>query len=447
MYLDALPAGGLPLEERLPAFRAEVFQAVTLQAVVVPVGDDHHVEGLLALEADAPPGFLHFAIRIPTAVEVVIVGEVVDGIVVAPRTFGRTVLCQIAADDGCFGLRHIGHMAALLPQLAYLLQGCQGIVVHEAIAVGGDVQDESAVGLAVGLDVLSHHLLGVLQLVRRERRLPEPAALQGQAGQGGQAVLLRADALAGSLLVALDVGIEEGLARILGSIQVHHQTLGLQRLDVAVDVLEGYLIVRDAAPRGIPSVDDDGADATVAREELGQLVLYHLHVLRGYHVRTQTVVHIEDGIVEVDFQPFGTESVGVFAHHVATQRTLHHVVVGGLGVPDAEAAVMLGGQTAVGHAGGLGCLGPLAAVQACGIEAFGGGIGVGPVLVVERGHVEMDEHAEPAVYELLLQLVQRLLLACRLHGGGLKLLAADIHSRQTTKRQCCQQILVSLHRG
>ena len=84
MNLDPLLAGGLSLEECLPALTVAVLQTITLQTVIVAVGDDHHIEGLFPFEADAPPGFLHLAVCVPTAVEVVVVSEVEDGIVVAP---------------------------------------------------------------------------------------------------------------------------------------------------------------------------------------------------------------------------------------------------------------------------------------------------------------------------------------------------------------------------
>ena len=418
MYLDALGRGGVAFEEGLPAAGAEGLEAVALQAVGVAVGDDDEVEGGLAPEGDAPPGGDDLAVGVPAGAEIVVVGKVVDGIVVAPRALGGTVLGEVAADDGGGGLGEVGDVAGARPQAANLFQGGESVGIHEAVAVGGDVEDEGAVGVAVGLDVVAHELGGVLEAVGGEAGLPEPAALQGQAGEGGQTVLAGADALACALFVGLDVGVEEGLAGVFGSVEVHDEAVGLERLDVAVDVLEGDVVVGDAAPGGVPAVDDEGADGAVVGEQLGELVLDQLDVAGLDAVGAQTVVGVEDGVVEIDGKALGTEGVGILAHDVAAEGAVHDVIVGGLGVPDAEAAVVLGGEAAVGHVGGLGGAGPLAAVELRGVEEVGRGVGVGPVLVAEGGHVEMDEHAEAAVDELLLKLVERRLLGQGGKGEG-----------------------------
>ena len=96
-----------------------------------------------------------------------------------------------------------------------------------------------------------------------------------------------------------------------------------------------------------------------------------------------------------------------FLHHVAAERRTHDVVVGLLGVPQAEAVVMLGREHHVLHAGRLGNGHPLVGIEAGGVE-----LGV-QVIVVGDGRFlssrpadfmprdahrpPMDEHAEPHV--------------------------------------------------
>ena len=143
-------------------------------------------------------------------------------------------------------------------------------------------------------------------------------------------------------------------------------------------------------------------------------------------VRPQVVVRVEDGIVEHGLEALLAESVGIFLHHVAPQRGVHHIVVGGLRVPDAEAAVVLCRQAAVGHSRRLRGLSPLLAVKLSRIERGGRGLRVGPVGLLERRHVEMDEHAEAQVNEILLQVVQP---SC-LRGSAMDVRSAD-HRRLT----------------
>lgn len=122
------------------------------------------------------------------------------------------------------------------------------------------------------------------------------------------------------------------------------------------------------------------------------------------------VVCVEDAEVEHDAKTFLAEGVDILANDIDLGWRLHGVVVGCLGIPDAEAAVMLGGKAAIGHVGRLGSLCPLAAIEACGGKSRSGHIGIWPVVGRICGHVVVDEHAETVIYKALLQFAQRLLL-------------------------------------
>jgi len=118
------------------------------------------------------------------------------------------------------------------------------------------------------------------------------------------------------------------------------------------------------------------------------------------------VMGVEDGIIEKGLQALGPESVHIFADNVSFEGAVHDIVICCLCVPDAETAVMFGGETSVGHMGGFCGAGPLVTVQLCGIEGSGGGVRVGPVCVHEGGDIEMDEHAEAQVLKFLLEGVE-----------------------------------------
>ena len=161
-----------------------------------------------------------------------------------------------------------------------------------------------------------------------------------------------------------------------------------------------------ARPGRIPAVDDERRDVAVVREKLLELRLDELRVLGLDVSGADAVVGVEDAEVEHDGKPFLTESIDILADDIDVGGRLHGVVVGGLRIPDAEAAVVLGGEAAVGHAGSLGGLCPLAAVEARRCEGRDGHVGIGPVLNGIRGHVVVDEHTEAEIDEGLLQFTQ-----------------------------------------
>ena len=90
---------------------------------------------------------------------------------------------------------------------------------------------------------------------------------------------------------------------------------------------------------------------------------------------------------------------------------LHGTVVCSLGIPDTEPAMVLGGETAIGHAGRLRCPSPLMTVKMCWSKSRDWHIRIGPVFGRIGWHVVVDEHTKTQINECLLQLMQRLLLS------------------------------------
>ena len=161
------------------------------------------------------------------------------------------------------------------------------------------------------------------------------------------------------------------------------------------------------------------------------MCLDHLYLVARYHARAQTMMSVQNGIIEHYLKPFLAECIHILAHHIAAQGGVHHVIVGGLGIPYAESAVVLGGKAAIGHMGRLGCLGPLLAIQMLGIENRCWQVRVGPVFGSIGGDVVMDKHTEAQVNKFLLQLMQRL---------------CGSKCHQTGDQQACQRDNGSFHK-
>nr|GEY75877.1 hypothetical protein [Tanacetum cinerariifolium] len=112
-----------------------------------------------------------------------------------------------------------------------------------------------------------------------------------------------------------------------------------------------------------------------------ELLLHHSYMRGRNLVGPQLVVRIQNGVVEHDFQAVRPKRICKLPYHVLFIRAVHHAVVGAFSVPDAEAAVVLGGEAAVGHVGRFGGLGPLRSIELLGVEKGGRGFRVGPILV------------------------------------------------------------------
>ena len=235
--------------------------------------------------------------------------------------------------------------------------------------------------------------------------------LEGVARHRREVVVLGRYPLPGALLIAPDVGIEEGVLRIFGSVEVHHQAVRLQALDERVDLRERDLRIGDPAPGSVPAVEHDGIDRSIAGEELPQLGLDECCLFGGEGQRVANpVMRVQDGEMEHHLHPGLPEGGGEFFQHVPSERCVHHAVIGGSRVPHAESRVVFHAHADERAPGALRRFHPLPGVQLSRVEYGRIQVGIGPVGLLERGKPEMDEHSQAEVHELLLQLMQTLLL-------------------------------------
>ncbi len=121
------------------------------------------------------------------------------------------------------------------------------------------------------------------------------------------------------------------------------------------------------------------------------------------------VVPIGDGVVEAEGDAAGVAGVGEHGDDVALVRGVHHVEVGLLGVPEAEAVVVLGGEADVFHAGVLEDVEPGVGVAFGGVElvdkglVLGAGDAAAPLFLLVPGvdgvEAPVDEEAEALLEE------------------------------------------------
>ena len=112
------------------------------------------------------------------------------------------------------------------------------------------------------------------------------------------------------------------------------------------------------------------------------------------------------------------DGVDEFTQHIPVQRGAHHAVVCGLGVPKTEAAVMLDGDADEFHTCALGGFDPLVGVQLYRVEHLWTEVRISPIGCLVGGETEVNEHSEPQVDELLLELVEAFSLRRHHHRDG-----------------------------
>ena len=238
VYLHAALSRRGPAEDRMPGTFVEIFNDIFLHHAGLWFGHHYHVYQAAGVELDFPERILDFGAGDPAGAEVVVVGEIHDVHVVGPGGVARFADGDVDVGDRLHCLGHIHNMAGVLPDLAYVLQRIDAVLIHQAVAVRGGVQDVGAVGVVVRDDVLGHDLVNILQGRARELGLPEPGLLQRVAGHRRELVGLRGDLLAGALLVAADVGVEQSLGRVFRPVQIHHQAVRLDALDEVIKLRE-----------------------------------------------------------------------------------------------------------------------------------------------------------------------------------------------------------------
>jgi hypothetical protein len=117
------------------------------------------------------------------------------------------------------------------------------------------------------LKPFTHYRRYRLQMAIRVLSFPEPPIRQGYAGQTRQVIVL-GNLLAGVLFECFYVGIVEPTRWVLTGVKVADKAIGLQALDVLIDLSERHLFIRNTAPRGIPSIGDEDVDIAIDAEQL-----------------------------------------------------------------------------------------------------------------------------------------------------------------------------------
>lgn len=420
----------------LPTAFTRPFNHEFLQPAGFRSGDDDRTEDRPRCQRDTPPGLADFGTGDPRGGEVVVIGEVHQVHVIGPGGVAGFPDGEVDPRDRGRGLGNVHKVAGVLPDTADPGHGGDGIVVDEAVPVRRRVEDIGAVGLVIGDDVVPDDGIDILQRGGRELLLPEPGALERVAGHRGETVHIGGNLLSGTLLVAADVGIEQRLLRILGPVQVHDQAVGLDALDVVVDFREGDVFVRNPAPGGVPAVEHDGIDGTVAGKEFLELGLDEGGMCRRERERgTDPMVGVQDGEMEHDLHPFLPQRGDEFPEHVPVQGRMHHAVIRRGGVPHAETGMVLHGDADERAPGALRGPHPLVRIQSGGIEDFRRKVRIRPVGALEGGQSEMDEHPEAQVDEFLLELVKGL--------GGLPEQGLCLAVPVEQKGQACKEKAVS----
>jgi hypothetical protein len=202
------------------------------------------------------------------------------------------------------------------------------------------------------------------------------------------------------IFVAVDVGVFE-IVGVVGD----DKAVRLERVNVRLDLrpLRAGVFVRVL-------VEPEHIHRAVVGQEVGQLFFDEPEIIalrfrrQAVHILLAGLQHVVlapgiisgQAIIKPDLQPARTEGVHKLAHEVALAlvvvRERGDVVRGVLAVPQRPAAGVFGGEDGVFHAGGLGGIGPLAAIQLRRREAAGVFVAGGPLPLVVAGHAVMDEH-------------------------------------------------------
>src|SRR5258708_7919937 len=96
--------------------------------------------------------------------------------------------------------------------------------------------------------------------------LPEPSIGKSHTRKSRYVAALW-DLLPGILLKGLHIGIVESARRILTGIEVADQAVGLQVLDMLVNLMERHLFICDTAPRSIPAIGDEDVNLSITTEQ------------------------------------------------------------------------------------------------------------------------------------------------------------------------------------
>ena len=162
-------------------------------------------------------------------------------------------------------LAELCHGARMFPCLADVFEPAHHVGRKSSFPGRGSIEDQVAMPAIERLKPLVHHGRHGLKLAIRVRLFPEPPIRKGHTGEGRKVTVL-GNLLPRILFIRFDIGIVESAGRILTGVEVAEEAVGLETLDVLVDLVERDLFIRNAAPRSIPSISDEDVDLSIAGE-------------------------------------------------------------------------------------------------------------------------------------------------------------------------------------
>src|SRR6266481_3260815 len=168
----------------------------------------------------------------------------------------------------------------MLPRLADLFQAAHNVGRKASFTGRGSIQNQVAVSSIQRVKPLFHNGRHGLEMSIRVSLFPEPTIREGHTRKGRHVTVHR-DLLSGILLKRLHIGIVESARRILTGVEVAEQAVGLQTLDMLIDLRERYLFISNTAPRCIPSISDEDVDLSIAGEQFRQLISDELYLGRS----------------------------------------------------------------------------------------------------------------------------------------------------------------------
>src|ERR1700741_5039915 len=112
-----------------------------------------------------------------------------------------------------------------------------------------------------------------------------------------------------------------------------------------IDLPKQHLLIRDAAPRRVPSVGDDDIDLSIARQQLCQLILDELYLRRSHVEMADIVAQRQNRIVKTPPQAGLAERIHVGANDVGRIRCPANACRLCFWRPYTEAILVAGRQT------------------------------------------------------------------------------------------------------
>lgn len=188
-------------------------------------------------------------------------------------------------------------------------------------------------------------------------------------------------------------------------------------------------------------VDPHEFDRAVAGQQLGQLPLFFSRILsRTYPFLALHLVlstrpcPVAFGKVERQFDAVLIAAFFQFGENITMQRSPGHLSIGGFGIPETEAVVMLGQKQYVPHSGILCSLGPLIGIRILCPEQRDILDAGSPFLAGERAEAPADKHTPFQFFQLIRPLDEKLWIWRAFHAGVDWILGKDFPWHRKEKR-------------